>query len=552
MATTFKEEDEKSTLVRDSMLVLSGVAVAAAASTALRWLMSSSSGDSLVAAAAVPVTSSGAPVEGGPQLVTIEVGDEPDLALRRLRKCEAVIQRRTDRLLLVVERATKSHNYSAVLRTAEALGVHDVWCVNPPSFDADAQRRSQRKAGNRFDQDAAELQEHLAFAKRAGKWLNLRAFHNAEDCIAAMVADGREIWVSDLSQQAVSLSSSALALPQRMALVIGTESTGASPEMLRAAHRRIYLPLHGFADSLNLSVAAAMLMQRLLFIDPTLVGGMCEERKAELRADWYPRMGRNEAQAAEFAAIAKAGGVPPLDDVRRCDAHRSGWVMKKVRMKNEAKGFYSGIGFDGREAGKSAGAGGAKPMKKAKALGKDKPKAKRKAKGRAKAQAKAEANAKATADAQAAARGSAAPASASASSSASKPTLAATAAAAEPHSSAEGPPAVTRLSPLASHAFTEMPTTPTRGKKTKKQSKAVEFGAPGTPPRSPGAAALAAGHAESPHDHNARKLVHAQMKAEVQDHAKGWANPRLSAALLDDIQASRRRGTLFADLKSVI
>ena len=46
-----------------------------------------------------------------------------------------------------------------------------------------------------------------------------------------------------------------------MALVIGTESTGASPAMLRVATKRVYLPLHGFADSLNLSVATAMVIQ---------------------------------------------------------------------------------------------------------------------------------------------------------------------------------------------------------------------------------------------------------------------------------------------------
>ena len=46
---------------------------------------------------------------------------------RLLRKAETVIRRRTSQLLIVIERTNTSHNYSAVLRTAEALGVQHVW-----------------------------------------------------------------------------------------------------------------------------------------------------------------------------------------------------------------------------------------------------------------------------------------------------------------------------------------------------------------------------------------------------------------------------------------
>ena len=325
-----------------ALLLLGGALLGAAAAHAVHTLGART--PRRATPGVLPSTTGGAPVEGGPQLSSIGQGDDPDLPLRRLRKVEAVIQRRTSRLLLVVERATRSHNYSAILRTAEALGVHHVWVIAPPSFDKDAKSRSQRKKTAQFEADAKELEQHVAYARRAGKWLELRAFGSADECIAALRRDGRKIWVSDLSQAAVSLTSKALTLPERVALVMGTESTGASPEMLLAADRRVYLPLHGFADSLNLSVAAAMLMQRLMFIDPTLVGGMSEVERTALRTVWYPKMGRNEQQAAEFAAYAAEGGVAPLDDVRRCDEHRAGWVMKKVRLKNEKRGFFSGIG----------------------------------------------------------------------------------------------------------------------------------------------------------------------------------------------------------------
>ena len=55
--------------------------------------------------------------------------------LRVLRKAEAVIQRRTDQIIVVVERCTATHNYTAVIRTAEALGIQHVWLIAPPSKD---------------------------------------------------------------------------------------------------------------------------------------------------------------------------------------------------------------------------------------------------------------------------------------------------------------------------------------------------------------------------------------------------------------------------------
>ena len=112
-----------------------------------------------------------------------------------------------------------------------------------------------------------DLREHIAYAERMAKWLELRFFESSEACVAALRADGRDIWVTDLSQAAVCFTNARMRLPKRLAVVIGTESTGCSPTMLAAADKRIYLPLHGFADSLNLSVAAALLLQRLQDVD---------------------------------------------------------------------------------------------------------------------------------------------------------------------------------------------------------------------------------------------------------------------------------------------
>ena len=48
-----------------------------------------------------------------------------------IRKAEGAILNRTSRLIVVVERCTNDHNYSAILRTVEALGVQNVYIISP-------------------------------------------------------------------------------------------------------------------------------------------------------------------------------------------------------------------------------------------------------------------------------------------------------------------------------------------------------------------------------------------------------------------------------------
>ena len=127
--------------------------------------------------------------------------------------------------LHAIDATVRSHTDSAVLRTAEALGYHHVWVVAPPTLDIDAAiaKRQPRRAKNVWKQDEDDLREHVAYAKRASKWLQLRFFADSEACVEALRADGREIWSTDLSQAAVCLTNAKLRLPARLAVVICVE-----------------------------------------------------------------------------------------------------------------------------------------------------------------------------------------------------------------------------------------------------------------------------------------------------------------------------------------
>lgn len=170
---------------------------------------------------------------------------------------------------------------------------------------------------------------HHLFARKATEWLTVRDFNDTKSCIDVLREEGRQIWATDLAQVAVCLTQDGIEqhlsnlgkdsydgklIPEKVAVVFGTEAVGCSTEMLEASDLRVYLPLRGFADSLNLSVATALVVHQMFILDPTLVGAMTEEERNELRRDWFARL----ASQRMLSKRMKKNRVKLLTYIRQC------------------------------------------------------------------------------------------------------------------------------------------------------------------------------------------------------------------------------------------
>lgn len=233
--------------------------------------------------------------------------DAPDLDLRLIRKAEAVIRWRTSDLVIVVERCQNDHNYSAILRTAEALGIQHVYMIDPPEMTdgsgvvvgEDGVLHQQSGTTGKLKLTPEELEQrskHRLFAQNATEWLTLHEFATTSQCLTQLKKEGYQVWATDLSQVAVPLERTDLEsvdcwpLPARLALVFGTEAVGCSQEMLDKADMRVYLPLRGYADSLNLSVATALVIHHIFLLEPGFIGSMSEVDRRELRQKWFSKL----------------------------------------------------------------------------------------------------------------------------------------------------------------------------------------------------------------------------------------------------------------------
>eukprot|EP00963_Diacronema_lutheri_P001116 scaffold73_cov337-Pavlova_lutheri.AAC.11 len=247
-------------------------------------------------------------------------GDQEE-APRRLRKAEAVLLQRTSRVVVVLERSCDAYNHMAVLRSAEAFGVQHVWIVEP------VEMRTGRG-------DRTQVESYIQrISRQSAEWLTVRRFDTPESCIEALRRDEREIWVTDLSLEACSMERlEKKDVPMRFAVVFGRESDGVSSQMLQAADRRVYLPMRGFAESFNLSVSSALLLQRVFLLCPEAHGDMTEEERQVLRTNWYAKLARNDKQRAAYHPYL-ANPPLPFRDLRRLEEHRTSWVQKKVKTR---------------------------------------------------------------------------------------------------------------------------------------------------------------------------------------------------------------------------
>ncbi|KAL1506945.1 hypothetical protein AB1Y20_007809 [Prymnesium parvum] len=289
-------------------------------------------------------------------------------APRRLRKAETVLRRRTSRLIVVLEGSYDLHNQAAVCRTADSLGVQHVWLVaSPTSAAADdtppprrhrPTRRARREAELRAlslaqMREACAAPPHSApppppppppplsrkITRHSAEWLSLRHFDSAAACVRALREASAVVWVTVLAQHAAPLDAPALRVPPppaRLAIVFGCESVGVSAEMAAAADRCVYFPLHGFSESLNLSVSAALILQGVFQKDPSLRGAMSEEERAALRRDWFLRLAKSPEQCKTYPAWALGTPPEPFDDLRRTDEMR-GTEDKRIPPKIRRK-----------------------------------------------------------------------------------------------------------------------------------------------------------------------------------------------------------------------
>ncbi len=202
----------------------------------------------------------------------------------RLRKMDAVLENRTRYVTVVLEDIYQPHNASAVVRTCDALGVHDVHIVE--------QRNTYTV--------------NPGVALGTTNWVNLIRYPRGDgamrEATAALRANGYRLVATTPHADAVGPADLDLSAGP-VALMFGTELDGLSEAALTEADEYVRIPMYGFVESFNISVSAAIslftLTERLRASD--VPWRLTEEEAAETRLAWLRRsIKRAKALESEF------------------------------------------------------------------------------------------------------------------------------------------------------------------------------------------------------------------------------------------------------------
>jgi tRNA (guanosine-2'-O-)-methyltransferase len=188
---------------------------------------------------------------------------------------EKVLSERTKHITLVLEDIYQSQNASAVLRTCECLGIQDIHII----------------------EDDAKYSINKRVLKGANKWIDLhrykmKGFNNSEICFRNLRESGYKILVTDPSPDGVSIND--IPINQKIAVVMGNELNGTSDFAINNADQKIFIPMHGFTESFNISVSAAIILNTLLnkLRNSDTDWHLSENEKELIRLEWFKKIVR--------------------------------------------------------------------------------------------------------------------------------------------------------------------------------------------------------------------------------------------------------------------
>lgn len=196
----------------------------------------------------------------------------PLLTDERRDRIDAVVRARNYGLTVVLENLHDDGNLSAILRTCDAMGIQRI---------------------NVALEDGQSFKSERNISLGAHKWLDIRVWPGTAPCLEDLRKHGYRIVATHLE---ASVPLEAIDFSQKVAIVFGNEKLGVSDEVVRLCDQRVHLPMTGFVQSLNVSVAAGIALYHAIAARRAARGAEGDLTDAQLdalRARFYRRSVRS-------------------------------------------------------------------------------------------------------------------------------------------------------------------------------------------------------------------------------------------------------------------
>lgn len=219
----------------------------------------------------------------------------PFLTEARRQRFETVLALRTNWVTAVTEDLYDPHNISAVLRSCDGFGIQSAHII---------------EANNPF-------RTSPGVSKGAWKWLDLHRHTDTTHALKKLKARGYAICCT--TPHTDDTTPEELPLEKPVALVFGSEGPGISEAAKAEADHFVRIPMFGFTESFNISVAAALTLQTIVKrvrSSDEIDWRLSKEEHLRLLGDWAERTVKDAPGLLDRlrAGASKSGTPPPFTE----------------------------------------------------------------------------------------------------------------------------------------------------------------------------------------------------------------------------------------------
>ena len=192
-----------------------------------------------------------------------------------------ILKNRTRHFTVVLEDIYQQHNSSAVIRSCEIFGIQDVHVIE-----------------NKYTSNVSKN-----IAKGSQKWLSFHNYkketNNTIACLNSLKGKGYQLIATSPHHNSCLLHD--FDITKKSAFIFGVEKTGVSKEVIKNADGILKIPIAGFTESLNISVAAAIILENLTYKLRTssINWNLTHKEEEELYTQWIEKTIKNVGKIKE-------------------------------------------------------------------------------------------------------------------------------------------------------------------------------------------------------------------------------------------------------------
>lgn len=161
-------------------------------------------------------------------------------------------------IVVIAHNIRSTHNIGSLLRTAEGLGVAQAWLTGYTPYPALEKDERLPHIMQKLTKDIHKT------ALGAEEFVDWKQHTDVLEVITQLKKENYQIVGLEQAQDSIKLPT--YNPPQKLALLLGNEVEGLSPELMAQCSQLIEIPMFGKKESFNVVQAAAMALYHCTFL----------------------------------------------------------------------------------------------------------------------------------------------------------------------------------------------------------------------------------------------------------------------------------------------